>query len=203
MSAQKMPVAGLAYATEVSTTALPIAVGAGTLTAVGNIWTLTFAAAHGYTQTIGQDGRITIQNVTTGHGPTLYGQTYFQLTGATVVTAFNAVTWTMLSIPTTTTMTFFSTLTGAPVVTAASLQPVFALNTGFYNVVTGANAVMQYNPDGNGLPQGPLINPSVTGATFRALIAVSSSDAAWFDGVGQSFILCSGAAGTTRWSFIS
>lgn len=200
---------------EFSTTAVPIAVGAGTLVlGTGtslNIATLTFAAAHGYTATKQANGTTIIQNTTTGHGPTNYGGstlqspwTYFQLTGATVVTSVNGVTFVILAVPSTTTMTLFLPLTGTnPTVTAASFVPVFVPSYGAYNLALGANCTVQYNPDNTGAPLVPGTSgytPSLPAPTFRTLQAVSTTVQNEFDGVGQTFIIASGGAGTSRWS---
>jgi hypothetical protein len=206
---------------EFSTTAVPIAIGAGTLalqTVSGvsqpgsNIATLTFAAAHGYTQTAQKNGTQLIQNATTGHGPTLYAGTtldspwtYFQLTGATVNTAVNLITLVILSIPSTTTMNIFLPLSGTnPTVTAASFLPVFVPNYGQFNLALGANCAVQYNPDNTGapvVPQTPAVVPVLpVTPVFRQLAAVSTTDQIEFDGAGQTIIIANGSAGTSRWS---
>jgi hypothetical protein len=216
MSTQKIPLPGLVYngslpiiltpgasatlgtASEWAISTVPVASGAGTLTAAANIATLTFAAAHGVVKSI-----INGQNYFTATGQNV-ATPYFQLSGVTGVTAFNAVTWTILDVPSTTTITFFTTLsaTGA-VFTAGSFAPLYTLLPGDYDFLLGANGVIQYNPDGTGIPQGPFINPSVTGATYRQLAAVSTAGQLWFDGVGQKFFLANGGAGTSRFSQIS
>lgn len=189
---------------EFSTTAVPIALGAGGLLALqsqANLALLTFNAAHGYTQTQLANGLSTIQNATTGHGPTAGGQTYFQLTGATVNTAVNGVTFAIFSIPSTTTMLFWCTLTGTnPTVTAGSFVPAFVPLEGTYNLALGANCAVSYNPDNTGYPQ-VQPNATLTGATFRVLQAVSTTQQLFFEGLaGQTLILASGGAGTSRWS---
>jgi len=200
---------------EFSTTAVPIALGAGGLLALqsqgagSNIATLTFNAAHGYTQTNQSNGTKLIQNVTTGHGPTLYGgsalqspYTYFQLTGATGVTAVNGVTLPILAIPSTTTMLVYAPLSGTnPTVTGASFQPVFVPSYGEYNFTLGANCVMQYNPDNTGSPVVPPA-ASLPAPTWRSLFAASTAGQVDLDGAGQMIILASGGAGTSRWSII-
>jgi len=202
---------------EFSTTAVPIALGAGGLLALqsagagSNIATLTFNAAHGYTATKQSNGTTLIQNATTGHGPTPYGgstlqspYTYFQLTGATGVTAVNGITFVILSIPSTTTMTIFLPLSGTnPTVTGASFLPVFVPSYGDYNLTLGANCVVQYNPDNTGAPLVPISAQYAAlpaAPTFRTLEAASTANQLEFDGVGQSFIIASGSAGTSRWS---
>lgn len=188
---------------EFSTTAVPIAMGAGGLFALQsqtNFALLTFNSAHGYTQTTSASGVVSIANASTGHGPTAAGLTYFQISGATVNTAVNAVTFAIYSIPSTTTMLVWCTLTGTnPTVTAANFNPVFCLTNGNYNLSFGANCAAQYNPDNTGYPQiAP--NTTLTGATFRSVLAASAAGQLVFDGVGQTFVIANGSAGTSRWS---
>jgi hypothetical protein len=202
---------------EFSTTAVPIAMGAGGLMALqsggagSNTALLTFNAAHGYTATAQPNGTTLIQNTTTNHVPmgagglTLLTANYllFQLTGATVNTAVNGITFPVLAIPSTTTMLIWCTLTGTnPTVTAASFLPVFAVQWGLYNVFLGANCAVQYNPDNTGSP----IFPPSTAALpvtpiFRQLLAVSTAAQVEFDGLSaQTIVIANGAAGTSRWS---
>ena len=194
---------GSVFAAEVSTTAVPIAMGAGGLFALQsqtNFALLTFNSAHGYTATANANGTTTFANSSTGHGPTAGGLTYFQISGATGNTAVNAVTFAIAAIPSTTTMLVWCTLTGSnPVVTSANFNPVFCLTNGTYNAVLGANCAIQYNPDNNGYPQ-VAPNATITGATFRTLVAASATNQALFDGVGQTFVIANGSAGTSRWS---
>jgi hypothetical protein len=189
---------------ENSVTAVPISISGITLQSATNVATVTFGSAHGYTATTLTNGTTTFAKSSTGHGPSYANLTYFQLTGVTVV-ALSGVTFAIASIPTTTTMTFYCTLTGTPTLTSATFVPVWVPTAGNYNLVTGANCTVQYNPDNNGAPQVPYGNSSVnfstqTGATFRTLLAASSAGQIEFDGVGQTIILASGSAGTTRWS---
>jgi hypothetical protein len=216
MSTQKISVAGLIYngslpiisspganatlstANEWAISTVQIAMGgSGTLTFSGNVGTITFTSAHGIIKSVIQG-----QNYFTMPSQNV-ASPYFQISGATGVTALNGVTWTLIDVPTTTTATFFTTLTGAAVVTSANFNPVYALLPGDFDFLLAGNAVIQYNPDNTGIPQGPAINPSVTGATFRSLAAVSTSGELWFDGVGQKIVLCNnGTAGTSRFSQI-
>lgn len=202
---------------EFSTTAVPIAMGAGGLMALqsggagSNTALLTFNSAHGYTATLQPNGTTLIQNATTNHGPPSLGgvtldsaaYTLFQLTGATVNTAVNGFTMAVLAIPSTTTMTVACPVTGGnPTVTAASFLPVFALQYGDYNVALGANVALQYNPDNTG---SPYLNPQqgavVPAPTFRQLQAVSTTAQVEFEGLaGQTIAIANGAAGTSRWS---
>jgi hypothetical protein len=207
---------------EFATTAVPIALGAGGVLALqtvsgvsspgSNIATLTFNSAHGYTQVKQANGTQLIQNATTNHGPTSYAGsvldspwTYFQLTGATVNTAVNLITFVILSIPSTTTMNIYLPLSGTnPTVTAASFLPVWVPNMGTFSVALGANAAIQYNPDNTGAPVVPLpssITPVLpVTPVYRSLAAVSTTGQIDFDGAGQTFVIANGSAGTTRWS---
>jgi hypothetical protein len=207
---------------EFSTTAVPIAMGAGGLMALQNTGSgtvagcntalLTFNSAHGYTATLQPNGTTIIQNVTTNHGPPILGgsqydsalYTLFQLSGATVNTAVNGFTMSILAIPSTTTMIVACPVTGTnPTVTAASFIPVWALQYGQYNMALGANCAVQYNPDNTGSPytQQSLNSSVVPAPTFRALAAVSTNDQIEFEGIaGQTIVLANGGAGTSRWS---
>jgi hypothetical protein len=204
---------------EFVTTAVPVAFGAsgtlqlqnisGTASAGSNIATLTFTAAHGYTATLQANGTTLIQNTTTNHIPTPYGGVtndpnwlLAQVTGATVDTAINGVTFPVIAIPSTTTMLIYCTLTGTnPTVTAASFVPVFALQYGDYNVALGANCAVEYNPDNTGSPILPPSTAAWPAPTFRTLQAVSTTAQLEFDGAAaQTIVVASGAAGTSRWS---
>lgn len=153
---------------------------------------ITTAAAHGFTAATSVAG---IQTVS----PTQY----ITFSGVTGVTGLNDSLWTIAAVPSTTTLLIFCTLTGTPAGTIL-LLPCFALSAGLHNVLTGANAIVRYNPDGNGVPNNPSVNPSVTGATWRTLVPVSAAAASvYFPGNGQTVIQCSTAnAGTTVWSKI-
>jgi hypothetical protein len=202
---------------EFATTAVPIAMGAGGLFALqsggagSNTALLTFNSAHGYTATLQPNGTTLIQNTTTNHVPmqaaglNLLTANYllFQISGATVNTAVNGITFPVLAVPSTTTMLIWCTLTGTnPTVTAANFNPVFALQYGQYNMSLGANCAVQYNPDNTGSP----IFPPSTAAlpvtpVFRQLQAVSTAAQVEFDGLSaQTIVIANGAAGTSRWS---
>lgn len=199
---------------EFSTTAVPIALGAGGLLALqsggagSNTALLTFNGAHGYTQVQQKNGTQLIQNATTGHGPTSYGGstlqspwTYFQLTGATVNTAVNLITFVILAIPSATTMSIYLPLSGTnPTVTAASFYPVFVPSYGEYLTNLGANCAVQYNPDNTGAPVVPPSGVLPVTPVYRALQAVSTTAQLEFEGVGQTFVIANGGAGTSRWS---
>ena len=204
---------------EFSTTAVPIAMGAGGLMALQNTGSgtlagvntalLTFNAAHGYTQTNLANGTILIQNTTTNHVPMQMASAnlpalalLFQLSGATGNTAVNGFTMAVLSIPSTTTMLVTCPVTGAnPVVTAANWLPVFGLQYGQYNVSLGANCAIQYNPDNTGSPYLNVQVNTVPAPTFRQLQAVSTAAQVEFEGyASQTIVIANGGAGTSRWS---
>jgi hypothetical protein len=207
---------------EFSTTAVPIALGASGTMALQNTGTgtlagsntalLTFTAAHGYTATLLANGTTLIQNTTTGHGPPPTGgtsldttaYTCFQITGATGNTAVNGLTLGAVAVPSPTTMLVACPVSGAnPVVTAASVNPVFLLQYGQYNLTLGANCAAQYNPDNTGSPYTGLSVASsfVPTPVWRPLMAVSTSGQLDFEGLaGQTNIIASGGAGTSRWS---
>lgn len=193
MSIQKIPVAGLTYTTEQSTALVPVT-GSGTPSPnSSNILTYTTTGAHGL---------VAGQAVT--------------FTGATP-SGYNTTTFVVLSVPSTTTFTIQTTL--GQITVAGSVVPVFFLPAGMYNIVTGANAVVQYNPDNTGYvdagriaastnistpPTATIPAPtpqSATGATWRTLIAASSNGMFWTDGYGVRLI-CSGTAATTYYSLV-
>jgi hypothetical protein len=201
---------------EFSTTAVPIALGAGGLLALqsagagSNVALLTFNAAHGYTAVLQPNGTQLISNVTTNHGPMNAGgstldsanYTMFQLTGATVNTAVNGFTMAILAIPSTTTMLIACPVTGTnPTVTAGSFVPVFILQYGQYNMFLGPNCTVQYNPDNTG---SPYYNPAISvvpAPVFRTLQAASTANQVESEGyAGQTILIASGSAGTSRFS---
>lgn len=203
---------------EFSTTAVPIALGAsGTMAlqsngAGSNTALLTFTAAHGYTATLQPNGSTLIQNPTTNHVPPITGGTNLnttpyicmQLTGATGNTAVNALNLGIIAIPSTTTMLLACPVSGAnPVVTAASVIPVFILQMGSYNFTLGPNCAAQYNPDNTGSPYTSLsVSSSVVPApAWRNLMLASTSGQLDIEGLaGQTVVIANGGAGTSRWS---
>lgn len=201
---------------EFSTTAVPIALGgSGTMGlqsggAGSNTALLTFTSAHGYTQTKQANGTSLIANATTGHGPMSAGgstidtanYTFFQISGATVNTAVNAITIPILAIPSVTTMLVWLPLSGTnPTVTAASFIPIFVLQYGDYNVVLGPNCIVEYNPDNTGSPIIPPSTATPGTPTFRTILAASGIGQLEFEGyAAQTIIAASGSAGTSRWS---
>jgi hypothetical protein len=203
---------------EFATTALPITLTAGSIalqntgsgTVAGcNTALITFASAHGYTATQQANGTTLIQNPTTNHVPTPYGGVtldsaylLFQIAGATGNTAINGFTMAVLAIPSTTTMLVTCPVTGAnPTITAATFVPAFALQYGQYNLSLGPNCAANYNPDNTGSPYINVQSSVVPAPTFRVVQAVSTAGQIEFEGAaGQTIILASGGAGTSRWS---
>jgi hypothetical protein len=171
MSQEKMPIIGQEWLQEVQTTQIAIinSTNAMTLSFSGNICTVSFATAHGITSAF-----------TAGSGTTasvlpnyyfLFGGTAF--TGVTGTGTLTGPIFRILSIPTTTTLTFYTTVTAATAGTSTTFQPVFLLPniplpaSGLYsggptltgvaqpnpwiypttaNIITGANCTVQYCP---------------------------------------------------------
>ena len=172
MSDLKIAVGGLDYVTEQSTTQFVIPAGAGaTFSASNNIATITFNAAHGLTFSPSSG---TLPNYYIKFGGSTSGLTG---TGVLVGNVFR-----ILSIPSTTSITIYTTVTAATVTSLTGIPvfyPVFqsALlssqanlpsgNTIPYfgtaqcvNLTLGANCVAQYNPSNNNPPL-----DATTGAT--------------------------------------
>lgn len=220
MSDVKLPVDGLMFQGELSTTQVPIALGAGGLFAVANnIATITFNAAHGLTLTPAAG---TLAN---------YFIQFSGVTAQTGVGTLNGPIFRILSIPTTTTITIFTTVTAATM-TAATATPVFLcpfigqqvsgfvngpimtatqvapalVGSGIVNVSLGANCTVQYNPDNTSVIQDALIPVSVgtlaTTPTYRNLVAASSQAQQWMAGCAIA-LFASGGAGTSRVSVIA
>ncbi len=172
MALPKIPVSGTCFQTEQSSAQLPVSITSVTIT--GGVATVTAAAAHG-----------------------LVAGNTFTFSGSTGVTGLNGTTWTVQSVSSTTVFTFLTSLAGTVAGTIV-LDPVLVPSNGIYNVTVGANAVVQYNPDNTGIPQNSSTG-NVTGATWRTLVAASSSGSFTTDGYGIR-ILCNGTTGTTYWS---
>jgi hypothetical protein len=212
----KLPVQGLQFQAELTTTQIPVALGAsGTFAQANNIATLTFTAAHGLT-------------LTPAAG--VLANYFFQLSGATGLAGvgnLNGPIFRILSIPSTTTLTFYTTVTAATV-TGATLTPVFVVpflgqnvsafvngptmsgvgvppawvGAGMCNLALGANCTVQYNPDNTSVIQDPLIAATTSATpTYRTLLAASSSTQLWMSDVSIA-LFASGGAGTSRVSLI-
>jgi hypothetical protein len=225
MSDLKIAVPGEVFQTELSTTQVPIALGAGGLFAVtNNVATITFNSAHGLTFT-----------PAAGVAPNFFIQ-FNGVTGQTGVGTLNGPIFLILAIPSTTTIQIYTTVTAATM-TAANAVPVFIPTatptvgsvfaggpsnagvvtqgplqaTGNINYLLGPNCTIQYNPDNTSQIQGPTtINAGsttpgqtlATAPTFRISGAVSTGGQQWMDGTGQIAIFASGSAGTSRFSVI-
>jgi hypothetical protein len=139
-----------------------------------------------------------IATVTTGSAHGLVVGNHVTFSGATV-TGYNGTGFTILSVPSTTTFTIASSLgTSAGTIKVARVIYMLAGMTYF---VTGANATLEYNPDNTGYPQNDPTN-TVTGATWRTAIPVSSAGCAFVDGFGMRLNCNQTNAGTTNWSRI-
>jgi hypothetical protein len=219
MSTIKSPVAGLQFQAELTTTQVPIALGAGGLFAVANnVATITFNAAHGLTLTPAAG---TLAN---------YFIQFNGVTAQTGVGTLNGPIFRILSIPTATTITIYTTVTAATM-TAANAVPVFVfpfigqnvsgfvngpimtatqvapawVGAGWANLALGANCTVQYNPDNTSVIQDPTIPTSIgtlaATPTYRTLVAVSTGSQVWMSDVSIA-LFASGGAGTSRLSVI-
>lgn len=211
----KLTVPGLNFLSEISTTQVPVASGAGTITFANNIATVTFAAAHGLTLT-----------PAAGTAPNYFG-TFTGVTGITGTGTLNGPIFRILAIPSATTIQIYTTVTAA-VFTAGTFVPIFLIpgiaqigssfvngptmtgvavapalvTAGVANVITGANCVVQYYPANDSFINDPSSgNTQNAQAATRTLVPVSSQGQVWFDGP-TTVIAASGGAGTTRWSVI-
>lgn len=217
MSDLKIAVPGYVYGLEETTTQVPVALGAsGAFAVSNNIATITFTSAHGLTF---QPAAGTMPN---------FFIAFTGVTGQTGIGTLIGPIFRILSIPSTTTITIYTTVTAATM-TAASAIPCFIPNfqpnvqsafaggptqagatvpgqsqqTNNVNMVLGANCTVLYNPDNTSL-----IYDSTTGNTpavapvFRTLVPVSTSAQVWMDGIGGTVIQASGSAGTSRASVI-
>lgn len=217
----KLAVAGLMFQRELSTTQVPISTGAsGAFAASNNIATLTFTSAHGLTL-----------NPTAGTLPNYFFQIPSGVTAQSGIGTLNGPIFRILSIPSTTTITFYTTVTAATLA-SVNVIPVFVMpfigqnvsgfangptqtvtgvtttyppawvGSGVANVVTGANCTVQYNPDNTSVIQDPSAgNTLSTGPTYRNLQAASTQGQIWMSDVSCA-IFASGSAGTTRVSVI-
>jgi len=217
MSELKVAVAGYVFSAEQTTTQVPVALGAsGAFSVSNNIATITFTAAHGLTFGAASG---TMNN---------YFGTFSGVTGQTGVGTLNGPIFRILSIPSTTTITIYTTVTAATM-TAASFIPCFIPNfqpnvqsafaggpsqsgavvqgtpvqSGNVNMLLGANCTVVYNPDNTSLIYDSTTgNTPATAPVFRTLVAASSSAQVWFDGVGSTILQASGSAGTSRCSVV-
>lgn len=217
MPDQKIPVPGANFLTELSTTQVPVSTGvSGTFAVSNNIATLTFTAAHGLTLT-----------PSAGVLPNYFFQIPSGVTAQSGVGTLNGPIFRILSIPTTTTITFYTTVTAATVA-SVNVVPVFIVPfigqnvTGFVNgplqgttpvapawvgagqvnCSLGANCTVQYNPDNTSVIMDPIIASTLASTpTYRTLLAASSAGQVWMTDVAIA-LFASGSAGTTRVSVV-
>ena len=221
MTDAKMGVVGLNYLAEQTITQFVIPAGAGaTFAAANNICTFTTNAAHGLTFSPAA-GVPANYYVTFGGTATVTGGT-----GVLVGNIFR-----VLSIPSTTTFTFYSTITAATV-TATTVIPVFIApfiqNPGstfqssvtqsgaavagaqgpygaFVNCLLGANCNITYNPDNTAIILDGYTTPSTgtpaVAPVYRNLVPASSSGQVWMYGP-DTIIQANGTTATSRVSVI-
>lgn len=223
MSDLKIAVPGLAYQTELSTAQFAIlaSVNAWSVSAASNIMTITTTSAHGLTFT-----------PAAGTLPNFFVTFQGNITAQTGVGTVIGNLFRILSIPSTTTFTIYTTVTGLTAATTAGIVPVFipqfqvSVGSAFAggpqsgtpavpaigtytasancNLTLGANCVVNYYPDNTSL-----ILDSTTGATpavaptARTLVPSSSQGQVWFDGVASTLMVASGTTATSRVSVIS
>lgn len=217
MSDLKIAVGGVDYITEQSTTQYVIPAGAGaSFSASNNIATITTNAAHG---------------LTFNPSPNALPNYFIKFATAATVGSGTGVllnnVFRILSIPSTTTFTIYTTVTTATI-TSTTFVPIFypaftvALlsnpayfngtgtfaTTGIYpnygavqcaNLTLGANCNAYYNPDNAGVPLDATSgNTPSTAPTWRKMLAASSGGQVRFG--PWDYIA---ADGTTATSYIS
>lgn len=210
---------------ELSITQFTIPAGAGaTFSVSNNIATFTTNAAHGLTM-----------NVTGATPPNyfvMFGGSTSGLTGTGILVGN---IFRILAIPSTTTFTFYTTITAATV-TSTTVFPVFfpnflagpskisnasqptqtissvvtpfpfpILGQSAYNITTGANCAVQYNPDATAVPLDQYTTPAAgtpaTAPTWRTKIAASSQG--WSIGAYPwEMVIANGSTATTSISVI-
>jgi hypothetical protein len=224
MSDLKIALQGTVYQPELSTTQIAITATVNAWTyaqvAATNIATITTASAHGLTFT-----------PAAGTLPNFFVTFSGNITAQTGVGTLIGNTFRILSIPSTTTFTIYSTVTAATAATTASITPVFVpvaqafvgspfaggpyagtpgvqtqgavQATANCNLTTGPNCVVVYCPDNTGqiLDQTTGSTPT-TAPVQRTLLPASSQGQIWFDATGSTLINASGTAGTSRLSVI-
>lgn len=219
MSTTKLPTQGLDLQSELSIAQFVIPAGAGaTFAAASNIGTITFNAAHGLTLSpaagVPPNYFITFGGSTSGLTGTgiLVGNIFRILsipstTAITIYTTITAATVTSLTgIP-----VFFSPFTASgggpygPVQTPATAgtYPLPNLSANWIIAALAANAAVRYNPD-----QTAVILDATTGntpavaPTWRDVIAASTSDMA-FIAAPWGAIWANGTTATSRVSVLS
>ena len=155
MSTMKMPLPNDYFSPEVT-----FALGSATVTSItitGGIATVAHTS-HGFST-----GQLITWSGVTGAGVTCLNGAHFQIT----VTGVNSYT-------------FPTTLVGTPGGTEV-VQPIYIFSSGYWNVLVAANAIIEYNPDNTA--DAPLTSSlGVTGATWRTLVATSTSGDFFTDG---------------------
>jgi len=221
---------GLGYQTELTITQFVIPAGAGaTFSAANGIATITFNAAHGLTMTPAAG---VPPNYFIGFGGSTSAPTG---TGILVGNIFR-----ILSIPSTTAITIFTSLTaltvtsltgipvffppfiagavagygsGSPTQTISSVvtaEPFPVLGLAAFNIVTGANCAVVYNPDNKAVALDASTTPLVAGVattpttapTWRTLVAASSNDQA-AGAYPNTAIFANGTTATTTLSVLT
>jgi hypothetical protein len=201
---------------ELSTTQVPVASGAGSISVTANIATITTAGAHGLTMTPAAG---TLPNF------------FFTLTGVTAQTGvgtFNGPIFRILSIPTTTTFTCYTTIT-AGTFTAGTVVPVFLppftsivgstyvgflnnlgtnvapalVQSSFISCLLGPNCTIQYNTDNTSVIQDATVASTLAVApVYRIGVAASTGSIGVWMNPPQTALFASGGAGTSRISVI-
>jgi hypothetical protein len=217
MSDLKIAVPGLDYVTELNTTQTAIAYSGNNFTVSfsNNICTVTTTTAHGLTF-----------SPSAGTLPNFF-VTFSGVTGMSGTGTLNGPIFQILTIPSTTTFTFYTTVTAATV-TSASILPVFIpvfqaalltsvsdynpnLSTGqtlplygsaqCVNLTLGANLVAYYNPDNTNVVQTSSSgNTLATAPTKRTMLAASSGGQLRFG--PQDYLLATASSGTSYLSIV-
>lgn len=212
----KLFVPGLEFQTELQTTQVPVASGAGSIAVSNNIATITFAGAHGLTMTPAAG---TLPN---------YFCTFTGVTAQTGIGTLNGPIFRILAIPSTTTIQIYTTVTGGTF-TAGTCVPVFIcpfvaqlgsafingptqvgvqvppalVGAGMVNCSLGANCTVQYNPDNTSVIQDPTVPQTLAASpTYRNVIAASGLGQLWMMEASIA-LFASGGAGTSRVSVIA
>ena len=217
MSDLKIAVPGLDYYSELSSTQTTITYAGNNFTVAfaNNICTVTTTSAHGLTF-----------SPSSGVMPNFF-VTFSGVTSQSGTGTLNGPIFQILTIPSATTFTFYTTVTAATV-TSASIVPVFIpvfqaallssvsdynpnLSTGmvlpYYstaqcvNLTLGANLIAYYNPDNTNIVQTSTSgNTLATAPTKRTMLAASSSGQMRFG--PQDFLLATASSGTSYLSIV-
>lgn len=220
MSDMKLPVTGLDLQSELTITQFTIPAGAGaTFSASNNIGTITFNAAHGLTL-----------SPSAGVPPNYYitfGGSTSGLTGTGVLVGN---IFRILTIPSTTAITIYTTITAATVTSLTGI-PVFfppftaGIGSGFVNgpsqviatagtypppaasgalfmATNGANCAVRYNPAQDAvILDATTGNTPATAPTWRDIVAASANGQVWGSQPWLA-IWANGSTATSRYSVI-